>query len=80
MRRTYEATASIAASKATIWALLTDAAGYPRWNTTIDRLEGRTREDFDGWLAWLIVRTMPDLQPSFDEFAASLKRAAEVAR
>ncbi len=37
----------------------------------------RTREDFHGWLAWLIVRTMPDLQPSFDEFAASLKRAAE---
>lgn len=141
MKRSYEAATTIAAKKATIWALLSDAAGYPRWNTTIDRLEGkiepgadlriwakvapgrafpahvaelspphrmvwtftgplgmfggtrsfvldgedgavafRTREDFHGWMAWLIVRTMPDLQPSFDEFAASLKRAAEGSR
>lgn len=138
MKRSYEASTTIAASQAAVWALLTDAAGYPRWNTTVDRLEGtialgadlkvwakiapgrafpahvaelspphrmvwtfrgpagmfggtrtfelggadgavtfRTREDFHGWMAWLIVRTMPDLQPSFDELAASLKRAAE---
>jgi len=38
------------------------------------------REDFHHWTLWLIIRTMPDLQPSFDEFAASLKRAAEAAR
>jgi uncharacterized protein YndB with AHSA1/START domain len=23
-----------------IWALLTDAAGWPSWNTTVDRVEG----------------------------------------
>jgi hypothetical protein len=31
-------------------------------------------------MAWLIIRAMPDLQASFDEFAASLKRAEEAAR
>lgn len=141
MKRSYEASTSIAARKTAIWSLLTDAAAYPRWNTTIDRIEGtiasggdlkvwakiapgrafpahvaelspprrmvwtfrgplgmfggtrtfelegedgavtfRTREDFHGWMAWLIIRTMPDLQPSFDELAASLKRAAEATR
>jgi hypothetical protein len=27
-----------------IWALLTDASGFPRWNSTITRIEGRIRE------------------------------------
>jgi hypothetical protein len=35
------------------------------------------RETFTGLLAPLIGRTIPDLQPAFDEFAAALKRAAE---
>lgn len=30
----------INAPQATIWALLTNAAGYPRWNSTIVSLEG----------------------------------------
>ena len=138
MKRSYEASITIAASKQTIFGLLSDAPGHARWNTTVERIEGtiaegndlsvwanvapgrafpahvaelrpptrmvwtfrgplgmfggtrtfeltgedgavrfHTREVFDGWLAWLIVRTMPDLQPSFDELAASLKRAAE---
>lgn len=34
-------------------------------------------EVFSGLLAPLIVRSLPDLQPYFDEFAASLKRTAE---
>jgi hypothetical protein len=40
-------------------------------------VEFTMRETFRGLLAPLIGRTMPDLQPEFDEFAASLKRAAE---
>jgi hypothetical protein len=35
------------------------------------------RETFTGLLAPLIGRTIPDMQPAFDEFAAALKRAAE---
>lgn len=35
------------------------------------------RETFTGLLAPLIGRTIPDMQPAFDEFAAALKREAE---
>jgi hypothetical protein len=35
------------------------------------------REEFGGLLAPLITRSIPDLQPAFDAFAADLKRRAE---
>jgi hypothetical protein len=35
------------------------------------------REEFGGLLAPLIAKSIPDLQPSFDEFSAALKRRAE---
>lgn len=35
------------------------------------------REEFTGPLLPLVWRTMPDMQPSFDKFAAALKRHAE---
>jgi hypothetical protein len=35
------------------------------------------REEYTGLLAPLITRSIPDLQPSFDEFAANLKKRAE---
>lgn len=35
------------------------------------------REDYTGLLAGLIGKSIPDLQPAFDEFAQCLKRAAE---
>jgi hypothetical protein len=35
------------------------------------------RETFSGFLAPLIGRRLPDLQPAFDTFAAALKRVAE---
>jgi hypothetical protein len=35
------------------------------------------REDYTGVLAGLIGKSIPDLQPAFDEFAQCLKRAAE---
>jgi hypothetical protein len=37
----------------------------------------RMREQFTGPLAPLIGRSIPDLQPSFDQFAAGLKARAE---
>jgi hypothetical protein len=136
--KSYEAAATIAADPATVWQVLTDAAGYPSWDSGVVRVEGgieegakikvfstispkrafpvivteleanrrmvwsggmpmglfkgvRTftltptdggtvltmREEFTGPLLPLIWRTMPDLQPSFDQFAAGLKQRAE---
>jgi hypothetical protein len=138
--RSFSATTSIHATPDAIWALLTDAAGYPSWNTTVEKVDGRIakgekitlhvkasprafpltvtemvpgqrmvwsggmplglfkgertftltpkaggdvefsmREVFSGPLAGLIGKAIPDLQPAFDEFAASLKRRAEAA-
>jgi hypothetical protein len=37
----------------------------------------RMREEFTGPLSPLIGRSIPDLQPSFDQFAAGLKARAE---
>jgi len=132
---------SIRATPECIWALLTDAAGYSRWNNTVEKVDGtiapgarvtvhpkinpgrafpvkvtafepsrrmvwtggmplglfkgeRTftlqagangavefsmREEYTGLMASLIGRSIPDLQPAFDEFASDLKRAAEAA-
>jgi hypothetical protein len=136
--KAFETETTILASPTIIWELLTDAAGYTSWNTTVDRVEGRiepgekikvhvkidpgkafpvrvtefvppermvwsggmplglfggvrtftltptgggTRfamgEVYSGLLAPLIGRSIPDLQPAFDEFAAALKRRAE---
>jgi hypothetical protein len=40
-------------------------------------VEFSMRETFTGLLAPLIGRSIPDMQPEFDEFAAALKREAE---
>jgi hypothetical protein len=42
-------------------------------------VEFQMTEVFDGLLSWLIERSIPNLQPSFDEFAAALKTRAEKA-
>lgn len=126
---------SINAAPERIWKLLTDAAGYTRWNTTVDKIDGKIalgekvtvhakinpgrafpvtvtaldaprrmvwtggmplglfkgervftltpdsefsmREEYTGLMAPLIGRSIPDLQPAFDDFAHDLKRAAE---
>lgn len=39
--------------------------------------EFRMREEYSGPMLPLIWRSMPDLQPSFDEFAAAVKSRAE---
>jgi hypothetical protein len=136
----YEAQAVINASPDRVWAVLTDAAGYSRWDSGVVRVEGtiapgntikvfsavspnrafpvkvtefrpgqvmqwsggmplglftgvRTfrltpnggttrfemREEFTGPMLPLIWRSMPDLGPSFTQFAAGLKAHAEAA-
>ena len=40
-------------------------------------VEFAMQEVFSGLLSPLITRSIPDLQPSFDEFAAALKKRAE---
>lgn len=137
--KTFSATTSIHSTPERIWALLTDASGYPSWNTTVDKVDGRIalgekiklhvkinpgrafpvkvtemvpaqkmvwtggmplglfrgqrtftltpkpdgdvefsmREEFSGPLSGLIGKSIPDLQPAFEEFAAALKQRAE---
>lgn len=129
----------INASQDAVWRILTDASGYPEWNSTVARVNGtialgqqvtvhtkhtpdrafpvkvaeldeprrmvwrggmplglfrgeRTftlspaaggavefsmREHFSGLLAPIICKSIPNLQPAFDEFAACLKARAE---
>ena len=141
--KSYEAGADIEASPEQVWAVLTDSAGYSRWDSGVVRVEGtiapgntikvfssvspnrafpvkvsefrpaqvmqwsggmplglfkgvRTfrltpnasstgvattrfemREEFTGPMLPLIWRSMPDLGPSFAQFAAGLKERAE---
>ena len=137
--RSYEAGADIRADADTVWGILSDAAGYPTWDSGVERVEGRIgpgekikvvseanpgrafpvevtefspgrsmtwsggmplglfrgvrtfaltpqdgggtrftmREEYSGPLLPLIWRTMPDLGPSFRQFAAGLKARAE---
>ncbi len=138
MKRFHTST-MIGAKPQIVWDILTDVAAWPRWNTTVERVEGsvtaggkvavyakispgrafplrvtlfdppRTMqwtggmplglftgrrtysltpqanghtkfemtEEFSGLMAPLITRSIPDLQPSFDEFAACLRKTAE---
>ena len=39
--KVYSAVTTIEASPETIWAILTNAAGYPEWDPGVDRIEGR---------------------------------------
>ena len=137
--KAFAAKTFIRATPERIWAFLTDAAGYARWNNTVEGVDGRIalgervtvhakispgrafpvnvaqfeplqrmvwiggmpfgvfrgertftlqpgsngevefsmREEYTGLLAKLIGPSIPDLQPSFEEFAADLKRASE---
>jgi hypothetical protein len=130
----------IQAPPARVWALLTDAAAYPEWNSTVIGIDGEIargsrialtarvqpkrafnltveeledgdskrmvwadgmplglfrgarsievvptdegcefamEEEFTGLMAPLITKMIPDLQPSFDQWAADLKATAE---
>jgi len=37
----FQATTTIKAAPETIWAILTDAPGYPEWDPSVDRIEGQ---------------------------------------
>jgi hypothetical protein len=137
--KSFASSIAIQAAPEAIWRILTDAAGYPGWNTTVSQVDGlialgetvtvhakvapgrafpvkvveidaprrmvwrggmplglfkgervfelrpqagsgvefTMREGYSGWLAPLITKSIPDLQPAFDEFAACLKARAE---
>lgn len=40
MRR-YQASTTIQAAPETVWKILTDAAGYPKWDASMERIEGQ---------------------------------------
>jgi hypothetical protein len=131
--------ATIRATPDRIWPLLVNGPDYPRWNSTVTRVDGTIDqgqtikvfvkinpgrafpvkvseldpgrrmiwsggmpfglfkgervftltpngdgttqfsmvEEFSGLLAPLIAKSIPDLQPAFDEFALALQREAE---
>jgi hypothetical protein len=137
--RAYEASASIDAPPDRIWAILIDGGGYSRWDSGVDRVEGRiapgetiklyskvapgrafpvkvdefvpgermrwsggmplglfsgrrtfrltpeangttrvyVREEYTGPLLGMMWRSMPNLQPSFEQFVTGLKQRAE---
>ena len=137
--RHYEATAAIAASREAVWAVLSDGASWPSWDSGVDAVEGRIaagetvrirskaapgrtfpvkvtqfappahlrfsggmplglfrgvrsyevsdetdgqvtfrmREEYSGPLLLLIWRSMPHLEPSFQQFARGLKQRVE---
>ncbi len=39
--KSFAASIAIQAPAETIWSLLTDAAGYPTWNSTVEKIDGR---------------------------------------
>ena len=41
---TCEVEVNIRASAEIVWSLLTDAKGFPRWNSTVTRIDGEIRE------------------------------------
>jgi hypothetical protein len=57
--------------------LFTGTRGYTLNPVSDTEVEFTMREEYNGLLARLITRLLPDLQPSFDTFAADLKRRAE---
>src|SRR5262249_16703822 len=50
---------------------------YTLTNRTDGSVEFSMREVYSGLMAPLITRSIPDLQPSFDEFAEALKKQEE---
>lgn len=137
--RFFEASSLIKADPAEIWPVLTDGAGYPSWDSGVDRVDGRIamgeklrvyvaanpgrafpvrvteiqpgvmmrwtggmplglftgqrtyrlapqgdgttrftmREEYSGALLRVVWGSIPDLEPSFRQFAEGLKRRVE---
>lgn len=75
--------AEIAAPHRMVWTggmplgLFTGTRTYSLTEGPDGRVRFEMNETFTGLMAPLITRSIPDLQPAFDEFARCLKRAAE---
>jgi len=39
--RSFATSVTIRARPEGVWAVLTDAAGYPQWNSTVEKIDGR---------------------------------------
>jgi hypothetical protein len=140
--RAYEASSTIRANPDAIWAILTDGSNYSRWDSGVERVEGRIapgetikvyvsvnpgrafpvkviefkpgqrmvwsggmplglfkgvrtytlspegngttkftmREEYTGPLLPMIWRSIPNLAPSFTQFANGLKQRAETGK
>ncbi len=59
------------------WGLFKGERTYSLSKQPDGSVEFSMREIFSGLMAPLIAKSIPDLQPSFNEFAAALKRRAE---
>ena len=68
----FAASATIEASPEEVWAVLADCEGSATGFTT--------REVCSGPLSGLFGRSIPDLQPSFEQFVRGLKQRVERAR
>jgi hypothetical protein len=77
--RSYEAAAAIQASPDRVWAVLTDIANWPSWDSGVTNVVGAlaVAEQYTGPLAGMIFKSIPDLSPSFTQFAAGLRKQAE---
>ena len=62
------------------FGLFTGTRTYTLSQQPDDRVRFTMREDYTGPLAGLIVKSIPDLGPSFTRFADGLKQRAESAR
>jgi hypothetical protein len=70
--RHYASSTTIDAPPEKVWEVLVDGAHYPDWDSGVLRVEGTT-----GPMVALIWRSMPDLQPSFDQFVRGIKQRLE---
>lgn len=86
---------NVAAKPEKIWALLTDAPAFPKWNSTVTSIDGRIalgekirlrvplapKRVFKLEVSAFepIAGSLPDFAPAFEQYAADLKRAAESA-
>ena len=70
-------------SQSMVWAggmplrLFTGTRSFTLTSKSDGAVEFAMSEVYRGLLASLITRSIPDLQPAFDQFAADLKRRAE---
>jgi hypothetical protein len=60
---------NILATAHVVWRLLTDAKGFPRWNSTVTGISG---------VMFALTKGMfPDFGPIFEAYAHDLKRESE---